>query len=374
MSFWRWAEYGPPLPDTARLTLGEGNTPVIRSRRIGPAAGLRNLYFKLEFTNPTGSYKDRFACAAVSHMLAADQTRCLATSSGNTGASLAAYCALAGIDCLIAVVETAPEGKLQQMLAFGAKLVRIRGFGLDPAVTAEVMATVQRLGQQPGAAMQISAYHFSPLGMSGVQSISYELAEQFPEGIDQVFCPAGGGGMTLAVARGFAELQRRQRIPSSPRVECVQPVGNDTIASALRHGQARAVTVTCTSQISGLQVPTVIDGDAVIAACRATGGTGHTVPDEATWAMQQRLAREEGIFCEPAAALPVAAVIQAAEAGSIAADATIVALIGGSAFKDPPSLQRMLAHRSCPLRSAAEFAEIASFRPSSSPEFPASRL
>jgi threonine synthase len=128
---WRFAKWFDPIPETARLTVGEGNTPLVRSRRLGPSVGLNNLFFKLEFVNPTGSYKDRFACAAVSDMIANGKSECIATSSGNTGAALAAYCALAGISCEIAIAEKAPEAKLRQMLAYGAKLYRVRGFGVD---------------------------------------------------------------------------------------------------------------------------------------------------------------------------------------------------------------------------------------------------
>mgnify|MGYP002701073894 FL=1 len=122
MSVWRWADHFESIPESFRLTLGEGETPLLHSRSIGPDAGLPNLYFKLETTNPSGSYKDRFAATAVSDMLARGKKRCVATSSGNTGAALAAYCAAAGIRCQIAVVETAPEDKLRQMLAYGLLL------------------------------------------------------------------------------------------------------------------------------------------------------------------------------------------------------------------------------------------------------------
>src|SRR5947209_5008049 len=108
MSIWRWAEWMDAVPEEARISLGEGDTPLLRSRRLGPSCGLEHLYFKLEFANPTASYKDRFAVTAVSHMKAAGRTRCVATSSGNTGSALAAYCAAAGIECLIAIVEGAP--------------------------------------------------------------------------------------------------------------------------------------------------------------------------------------------------------------------------------------------------------------------------
>ncbi|HEY8505889.1 MAG TPA: pyridoxal-phosphate dependent enzyme, partial [Gemmataceae bacterium] len=228
MSIWRWADWLDPVPESARVTLGEGNTPLVRSRRIGPDCGLKALCFKLEISNPTASYKDRFAAAAVSHMLAEGRTRCVATSSGNTGSALAAYCTAAGIECLIAIVEGAPEGKLQQMLAYGAKLLRIRGFGTDTAITTETFREIMRLGSRPDSAAQISAYTFSPKGMSGVETIGFELAEQMEGSIGHVFCPAGGGGMALAVYRGFDKLVRRGRLGRVPRIECVQPEGNDT--------------------------------------------------------------------------------------------------------------------------------------------------
>ncbi len=355
MSIWRWWDLIDFVPEEARITLGEGDTPLVRSRHIGPSVGLSNLYFKLETTNPTASYKDRFAVTAIAHMVAQNQRRCVATSSGNTGSALAGYCAAAGIECVIAIVEGAPEGKLQQMLAYGAKLFRIRAFGLDPEVTATVMKAVDRLGSQPGSATQISSYIFSPKGMSGVKSLSYELAEQAETPIDHVFCPAGGGGMALAVARGFQDLIQRGRLVRSPRVECVQPIGNDTIASALREGAAEARTVQCTTRISGLQVPNIVDGHMTLQACRLSGGTGHVVADEDVWHTQARLAREEGIFCEPAAALPLAGALQAFSNGLIAPDAVVVCCVTGSGFKDPPSVQRMLTGVSCPLIDLADF-------------------
>jgi threonine synthase len=358
MSIWRWADWMDSVPEAARISLGEGDTPLIRSRSIGPAAGLRNLYFKLETVNPSGSYKDRFAAAAVSHLRATGRRRCIATSSGNTGAALAAYCAAAGVRCEIAIVETAPVDKLRQMLAYGAELFRVRGFGLDPDVTQKTFSLLQEWGGRGDAALVISAFRYCPVGMSGVQSISYELAEQLPERIDHVFCCAGGGGLTLAVARGFLCLHETGRLKGGmPRVECVQPEGNATIAGPLRQGRERAEAVTCTTAISGLQVPSVIDGDAVLPACRTTKGWGHLVADEFVWQVQARLAREEGIFCEPAAAVPLAGALQARAEGGLAEDATVVCLVTGVGFKDAASVERMVVDRPCPLLDPAELAD-----------------
>lgn len=328
----------PPL-----LSLGEGDTPLVKSRSIGLKAGLDRLWFKLETGNPSGSYKDRFAAAAVSHMLGEEQHTCVATSSGNTGAALAAYCAAAGIRCRIAVVETAPMAKLQQMQAYGADVFRVRGFGLQPEITAKTFDRLRDLGSGAGHAVQISAYQYSPKGMAGVESISFELSEQLDGNVDHVFCPAGGGGLTLAVARGFAKSA------AQVAVHCVQPEGNNTIAGPLRDGSEKAQATDCTSQISGLQVAGVIDGDEVIQECRPTGGTGYLVSDEEVWGWQRRLAREEGIFCEPAGAVALAGAMKAAANGEIEKDANVVCLVTGSGFKDVASVERMNAELDCPV-------------------------
>ena len=351
---WRYAEWFAPIPEWARQTLGEGGTPLVRSRRLGPSVGLKNLYFKLEFTNPTGSYKDRFAAAAISDMVANGKTECIATSSGNTGASLAAYCALAGISCEIAIVERAPEGKLRQMLAYGAKLYRVRGFGVDSKISDRVVECLRILSQRPNAQMQISAYTYSPIGMSGVCSLSHELVEQAPDRIDHVFCMAGGGGFLLAIARGFQQLVDAKQITQVPRMECVQPLGNDTMATVLRTGEGHCHEVVCTTRISGLQVPQVIDGNDVIAVCRASGGTGHLVSDELVFETQSRLSKEEGLFAEPAGSTAVAGAIQAAREGRIDPTAVVVCPITGSGFKDPTALEAMTRDVSCPMLDLAD--------------------
>jgi threonine synthase len=355
---WRYAEWFDPIPAAARITLGEGNTPIIKSRRLGPSVGLKNLYFKLEITNPTGSYKDRFACAAVSDMVAQGKTECIATSSGNTGASLAAYCAVAGISCEIAIVEGAPAGKLKQMLAYGAKLFRVRGYGIDNAISNRVLDCLKQLSSRPTAQMQISAFAFCPRGMSGVKSIGHELAAQTQpldrSEWDHVFCMAGGGGLVLATALAFEQLHQAGRLARLPRVECVQPEGNDTISSPLSSGMNVAQAIQCTSKISGLQVPSVIDGNEVVAACRRCGGTGHLVTDDFIWQTQSRLAREEGVFAEPAGSAAVAGALQAARAGLIDLHANVVCLVTGSAFKDPAALDAMIEGQSAPLIELAD--------------------
>jgi threonine synthase len=360
MSIWRWSRWLAEVPEAARITLGEGHTPLVRSRRIGPSVGVPNLYFKLETGNPSGSYKDRFAVVAVSDMLARGKRVCWATSSGNTGAALAAYCAVAGIECRIAIVERAPAGKLRQMLAYGAKLARIRGFGIDSKLSDRVFARLRELGAAPGASLQISAFKFAPVGMTGVLTLSHELAEQAPQPWDHVFCMAGGGGLAWAVAQGFLQRHEAGMLARCPRIEVVQPEGNNTIAGPLRSGSSRGQTVQCTTEISGLQVPNLVDAEGAIAACRRTGGTGHLVSDALVWDVQRRLAREEGIFAEPAGAAAVAGLIQAAQRGEVAREACVACFVTGSAFKDPHALEVMTRDADCPLLDFSEWNDLVS--------------
>ena len=343
VSIWKYAERWGAPPSEIAVTMGEGNTPLIRSQRIGPALGLDNLWFKYEGGNPTGSYKDRFAAAAVTELKQAGKRLCLGTSSGNTGAAVAAYCARAGIACHLAIVEGAPEGKLRQMRAYGAHLYRVKDFGQSPTVNESVMSGLRELAEELQAGFEVSAFALSPQGMAGVQTIGYELAEHFGNEAFSVFSPAGGGGLTLAVARGV-----EQSTPAA-RVHCVQPAGNDTIATALRRGADRAVAVDSTTSISGLQVGSVLDGDEVIAACRQRGGTGHVVDDESVLAWQSRLAGEEGVFCEPAGAVASAGVAEACRRGELDPAEQVVCLVTGVGFKDEQSVIGMTGSEPTPL-------------------------
>lgn len=325
----------PSIGEDSRLTLGEGDTPLIKSRQLGPSLGLENLYFKLEMLNPSGSYKDRFAACAVSGLLQRGVKFCLATSSGNTGSALAAYCAAANIKCYLVIVDGAPAGKIQQMQLYGAETMMVKDFGKDFRVTEQVFSELNDMAHRHGTQVQISAYHYSPLGMAGVQTIAYEIAEQIPVADAHIFSPAGGGGLTLALTKGFQTWKEHHADFKIPRVHCVQPEGNDTISSPLRNGwrNAREISKTATL-ISGLQVPNIIDGNEVITACRASGGTGYAVPDELIYESQRDMATREGIFCEPAGAVGFSALCLALKNKEINAADHIVCLVTGHGFKD----------------------------------------
>ncbi|WP_439483555.1 pyridoxal-phosphate dependent enzyme [Cyclobacterium plantarum] len=339
---WKYKDLMELPTDLPLFSLGEGGTPLIQSKNIGPEIGIDNLYFKLETANPSGSYKDRFAAFAIAEILNKKSKICLATSSGNTGAALAAYSAAAGLPCKIAIVEGTPEGKLKQMRAFGAKLFMIKGFGISSEISERVFDKLAKLAIQNHTRIQVSAFKYCPIGMKGVQSISFEIAEDMPEATN-IFVPAGGGGLALAVVRGFQRWNQRQPGFKVPRIHCVQPEGNNTIAGNLRNGLDHAQPVTdAATKISGLQVANVIDGNDTLKACRDTKGNGYLVTDEEVFECQRLLAEKEGIFAEPAGAVSLAGWLKAVRSGELKPEDKAICIVTGNGFKDPPSIENLI--------------------------------
>jgi threonine synthase len=313
-------------------SMGEGNTPLAESVNIGPRLGVR-LYFKLEMCNPTGSYKDRFVAAQVTALLDRGAQACVATSSGNTGSSLAAYCARYGIACAIFVNEFAPAGKLQQMQGHGARIFRVRDFVVSPQVTENVFRRLRQMSDEDNIPIVVSAFAYCPEGMRGVQSIATEIARQTGDEVDHVFVPVGGGGLFTAVSRGFAQIPSRR-----PRVHAVQPEGCATVVSAFQEKRDQIHPVQSTTKISGLSVPFDIDASTALRTLREDGGLGIGIADDEVYAAQAMMLREEGIWAEPAGATALAGCIRAVRDGSIASDASVVCLVTGHGFKDPDSL------------------------------------
>ena len=323
----------------ARLaTLGEGNTPLVPSITIGPKLGLENLYFKLEHCNPTGSYKDRFIAAEITRLLDLGVKACVATSSGNTGSSLASYCTRYEIACSIVVGSETPIGKLEQMRSHGAHVFQVAGFISLPGVTDSVLQTLERLCHERNLALVISAFRYCPVGMTGVQSISFELSRQCGGRLDHVFVPVGGGGLFTAVCRGFDGVSGPK-----PEVHVVQPRGCPTVVEAFERGVDEIRIVQSTTKISGLAVPFDADAGLALKALRDNGGSAFGVEDEEVHEAQRAMLAEEGIYCEPAGAAALAGLRRAVEKDRVRRGDGIVCLVTGHGFKDPDSIARAAA-------------------------------
>ena len=315
--------------------LGEGNTPCIASARF---EGLR---FKLEQCNPTGSYKDRFIARELQELPAGTRF-VIATSSGNTGAALAAYAARFGIRCMIFANADAPAGKVMQMRAHGATVVRIPGFAVDPAITDNVFAALRA----SGVPLIVSAFRYCPRGMAGVETISHELRGLAP---DHVFVPVGGGGLYSAVVQGFE---------GRVRVHAVQPSGCATVVGAWSQRKPEAEAVASTTAISGLSVPTDIDATLALTRLYACGGRGIAVSDAEVFEAQGAMLSTEGIYCEPAGATAFAGFLRAKAVGWIGEGETAVCVVTGHGFKDPASIERAAAAHESPLIDAAQVRDL----------------
>ena len=335
----RWVTPGPGidryralLPVTGSLpSLGEGDTPLIRSRRVGPSLGLEHLYFKNEGRNPSGAFKDRAAALAVALAGQAGAAGLLTASSGNAASALSAYCAAAGLPCLILLEPGNPPTKLRQALATGALVLPVKGvFAHGPD---ELYRLLQAVAERLNYYLGFIWAPVNPYILEGLKTIAYEVAARLPGAPDVVACPAGGGDLLAAQWRGYQELRRAKVISAAPRMFGVQSESAPPLLQAFRAGGATVpVLPYANSKISGINVP--FTGDHALAAVKESGGAAAGVTDEAAFAMQARLGREEGIWVEPASAAPVAALAGMLARGEIQAGERIVCVLSGAGFKD----------------------------------------
>lgn len=304
-----------------------------------------DLWFKLELCQPTGSYKDRFVVREMERIVASGAKMVVATSSGNTGAALAAYSARAGIRCVVVVSPEAPFGKVAQMRAHEACVLQVPLFTADAVVTDRVMETLRAFCEERGVPLVVSAFRYCPFGMEGVSGIADELALLAPR---HVFVPVGGGGLYAAVARGFA------RAGTAVKVHAVQPAGCGTVVDAWAAGSRVAARANGVTGVSGLSVPVDIDATLALGLLYENGGQGIAVTDDEVLAAQRRLLREEGVFCEPAGAAAAAGWLRAVADGRVDPGERAVCLVTGHGGKDPDSIAGAAALVPSPVVAAGE--------------------
>ena len=347
---WRFAAH-LPLTDPAHIvSLGEGDTPLLRSARLGAGMGLPQLYFKNEGLNPTGSYKDRIASVGISLMRQLGMPAWVAISSGNAGASLSAYGTRAGVDGYLFTLERAPRAKIGQIVAYGPQLMSVRGLGYDPQVELETWRSVPRICAINNWLMLITARRYSPQSMEGVKTIAYEICQQLQgDAPDVVYVPVGGGGLLSCIWKGFREWRAAGHIDRLPRMVAIQPEGCDPITQAWREGRAVEPLDDCTSAVSGIILTAPPDGDLVLNDLHESGGWALSIADEVTYQCQAELASREGLFVEPAAAVTWAAVKADLAAGRLKGHEKVVCVLTGIGFKDSHAIELMTEDRPVPL-------------------------
>jgi threonine synthase len=281
------------------LSLGEGSTPLVHARRLSDSLGCE-LHLKCEGLNPTGSFKDRGMVVAVERAVQAGAKAVVCASTGNTAASAAAYAARAGVEAVVLTPAGATAGpKRAQVRAVGARVIEVRGSFDD------CLRLCRELGERDGYVVVNSV---NPDRVEGQKSVVFELLEQLGGAPDVVALPFGGGGNVSAVAAGFAEAG------VAPRIIVGQAADRPTTwASAIRIGDpAHAAHVA-----------------ELVAAGRVEVATLSEDQLRAAW---ERLAKEEGAFCEPASAAGLAA-LELCAASSLTGKVA-VAILTGHGLKD----------------------------------------
>lgn len=324
---WR---YAPLLPGVEPVSLGEGATPLVPSASIGPQLGI-HLWLKAEGGNPSGSFKDRGASVMVSVLQSFGARTVTDDSSGNAGASLAAYAARGGLRAVLYVPADASGPKLSQIAALGADVVHVAG-------PRERAAEAARNACRDDTSMLYASHNTSPFFVSGITTLAFELVEDVHGCLpDHIVVPVGGGGLFLGLARGFAQLRDLGWIERVPRMHIAQPTACAPVVWALAEGKPVPLECVPSSTVAeGARIANPPRGREVLSMLRAVGGDAVAVEDELILSTQRALAVTEGLYVEPTAALSAAALPQLISRGTIRRGSTVTAILTGTGLKQTP--------------------------------------
>jgi threonine synthase len=318
--FERYRDLLPITDATPMVTLGEGGTALIRSRVLEAELGLDALYFKAEFTNPTGSFKDRGMVLAVAKAVEDGAQAVICASTGNTSASAAAYAALHGLQAVVVVPGGhIATGKLAQAVAHGATIVALDG-SFDDA-----LRIVRELAERHPVALVNSV---NPHRIEGQKTASFEIADELDRAPDLLCIPVGNAGNITAYWRGFTEYYRLERVHHRPRMWGFQAAGAAPLVSGVPVPKPETVA-------TAIRIGNPASWDGAVTARDESGGAITAVTDDEILAAYRRLARDEAIFCEPASAASVAGLVRRHEEGEDLSGLTAVCIITGSGLKDP---------------------------------------
>jgi threonine synthase len=324
---WRTWLPVPQFPDP--VTLGEGGTPLI------PARSLPGVFWKAEFTNPTGSHKDRPLALAASHAVATGARTFAVFSAGSTGLSAAAYGARAGLPVAVVMTAGVPAARVRPLAALGARLFEVEA-EIDKGI-----AALGALAGQNGLYVASTTRAVNAVQAEAGRSISYEIVEALGRAPDQVVVPTGGGGTLAAVHAGFVQLLGAGLIDALPRLIAVVPEKYDTLARALAARTFDEASFLALPPPDG--GPTILnkiahdhppDGVEALAALRDSGGAVLAIPEAEALAAVTELGAAEGLYLEPSSAIALPALRRLSAAGSLGPSSVTVVLACGSGFRE----------------------------------------
>jgi len=338
---WKYRPFLPVGDGANAVTLGEGGTALFQCDRLASRLGFEALYVKDETREPTGSFKDRPVAVAITKALEFGVDTVVTSSSGNAGASVAAYAARAGLRCVVFVPSTTPTGKLAQIAMYGAKVIPVEGSCSDTYRLAQIVA--KRNGW-----LNVTTTFLSPYPTEGDKTIGYEIAEQLGwQPADWVIVPIGAGPLLVGAFKGFEELHKLGFISSLPRMVGVQAEGCAPIAKAFEEGRSEVEEwsdkpVTVATGIADPLVGYEDDGTYTLQIIRRSGGAALTVSDNEILQAAVYLSKTEGLFAEPTGAASIAGAMKLLHCGEIKRDDTVVCIVTGNGLKDTPTFARLI--------------------------------
>jgi len=310
----------PVSASTPIITLGEGNTPLIRATRLAKriAPGV-DLYLKYEGVNPTGSFKDRGMTMAISKALENGVKAVMCASTGNTSASAAAYGARAGLSVYVLIpAGKIALGKLSQAIIHQATVIQVEG-NFDQALT-----IVKELSATYPVELVNS---INPFRIEGQKTAAMEVCDQLGDAPSVHILPVGNAGNITAYWKGYTEYRAANQISRVPRMIGFQAAGAAPIVLGKVVEEPQTVA-------TAIRIGNPASWQAALKAVEESSGLVDMVTDEDILAAYTLGAAEEGVFCEPASAASVAGVVKMSRAGSLKEGDTVVCTLTGHGLKD----------------------------------------
>ena len=337
----RYGAYLPLSDSTPMISMGEGNTPLVRSARLGKSLGCDRLYFKLEGCNPTGSFKDRGMVVAVAKAMEQGAKAIICASTGNTSASAAAYGARYDLSTVVLIPKgEVASGKLAQAVAYGAKVMVVDA-GFDDA-----LALVRRFTESSPVVLVNSV---NPYRLEGQKTAAFEIVDELGDAPDYLFIPVGNAGNITAYWRGFFQYHDLGKAEGTPRMMGFQAAG----AAPIVHG---APVANPTTVASAIRIGNPASWQTAETARDESGGVIDLVTDDEIMEAYQLLATQEGVFCEPASAASYAGLVKMHRQGLNLEGRTAVCVITGTGLKDRETA--VTYSKTQPIEIAADLKEL----------------
>lgn len=313
-----YSKHLPVTEETPKLTLHEGNTPLIYFPNLSKELGIE-LYGKYEGANPTGSFKDRGMVMAVAKAKEAGSNTVICASTGNTSASAAAYAAKAGMNAIVVIPEgKVAEGKLAQAVMYGAEIVQIAG-NFDDA-----LKMVQHISEDYPVTLVNSV---NPYRIEGQKTASFEIVDQLGgKAPDILAIPVGNAGNITAYWKGFKQYNEANQ-SGLPKIYGFEAEGAAAIA--------KDEIITSPETIAtAIRIGNPASWDFATNARDESGGLIRFVTDDEIVHAYKTLPAKEGVFAEPGSCSSIAGVFQQVKAGAIEPGSTVVAVLTGNGLKD----------------------------------------